>query len=147
MFNETAQAVFDNFRISMPRLKRKPFSVLVMSYLQKRHKLSVNVSALESAFITGFNEKTIRGYKKDYLSNKGRFSESVKGKYERFSLFSNEDVHLEVSMWVQENAHKKGDTNMTAASLSQFVNDHLLPSSTLPPNYPLLYRVQFFDSV
>ena len=44
-------------------------------------------------------------------------------------------------MWVQENAHKKGDANMSAASFFQFVNDHLLPSTTLPPNYPCTMTV------
>ena len=48
----------------------------------------------------------------------------------RFSLFNDEDICLEASMWVQENAHKKGDANMTAASFCQFVNDHILPSHT-----------------
>ena len=53
--------------------------------------------------------------KSDYFSNKGRFSDSVKGKYERFSLFNDEHVLLEASMLVLESAHKKDDANMTAA--------------------------------
>ena len=81
--------------ISMPRLMRRTLSVLLMSYSQKRNTLSVNSSALESAFITGF--KTIGGYKSDYFSNRGRFSDSVKEKYESFSLFNDEDIHLEAS--------------------------------------------------
>ena len=121
--------------VSMLRLMRITLSVLLVSYFQKRHTLSVNASALELAFITGFNEKTICGYKRDYFSNKGRFFDSVKGKYERLSLFNDEDISLEAFMWVQESAHKKGDASM-AASFFQFVNDHLLPSSTQPPNYP-----------
>ena len=51
---------FDDFMIRMPRLMRRTLSVLLMSYLEKRHKLSVDTNALESAFITGFNEKTYR---------------------------------------------------------------------------------------
>ena len=72
-----------------------------MSYFQKKHKLSVNASAPESAFITGFNEKTISDYKRDYFLNKEMFLDSVKEKYARFSLFSDEDIRLEVSMWVR----------------------------------------------
>ena len=70
------------------------------------------------------------------------FSDSVKENYERFSLFNDEEIHLEASMWVQEKAYQKGDANMTAASLFQFVYDHLLPTSTLPPNYPSIITVQ-----
>ena len=57
--NRCTKPVFDDFMISMPRLMRKTLSVLFMSYFQKRYKLSVNASVLDSAFITGFNEKTI----------------------------------------------------------------------------------------
>ena len=46
-------------------------------------------SALEAAFITGFNEKTVRAFKNDYFLNKGKFSDSTNGKYERFCLFNN----------------------------------------------------------
>ena len=107
-----------------------------MSYFQKRDKLSVNASALESAFITGFNENPLRGYKREYFSNKERFSDSVKGKYEMFSLFKDEDIRLEASMWVWGNAHKKSGANMTAASFCQFVNDTFCHLPHLSPNYP-----------
>ena len=39
-------------------------------------------------------------------------------------------------MWVRQNAHKKGAANMTAASFCEWVNNDLLPSSTLPPYFP-----------
>ena len=71
--------------IGMPRLMTKTLYILLMGYLQKRHNLSDN--ALELAFLIDFNEKTFHVYKRDYFSNKERFSGSVKGKYVRFSLF------------------------------------------------------------
>ena len=86
---------------------RKTLSILLMSYFQKRHTFSVNASALESTFITGFNRKTISGYKSDYFSKKVNLG-LVKEKYERFYLFNDEDIRLEDSMWVQENVHRKG---------------------------------------
>ena len=45
-------------------------------------------------------------------------------------------LRLEASMWVRENANKKGSANMTAASFCAWVNEELVPSATLPPSYP-----------
>lgn len=135
--NEAAQRSFDDFMVSLPRLVRKTLAVLLMCYFQTRQKKTVHASALEAAFITGFNEKTIRNvYKPDYFTNKGHFSESSRGKYNRVSLLNDETLRLEASMWVRENAYKKGAANMTAASFCAWVNDELLPSTTLPPSYP-----------
>ena len=98
--------------------------------------MNKRAAALEAAYITGFNEKTIRTYKNDYLKNKGCFSESSNGKYKPVSLLNDETLRLDASMWVRENAHKKGAPNMTAASFCSWVNNTLLQSVTLPPAYP-----------
>ena len=52
------------------------------------------------------------------------------------SLLNDETLRLDASMWVRENAHKKGAPNMTAASFCSWVNNTLLQSVTLPPAYP-----------
>jgi hypothetical protein len=135
--NEAAQQSFDDFMVSLPMLARKTLAVLLMFYFQTRQKKTVHAAALEAAFITGFNEKTIRTtYRTDYFANKGHFSESTRGKYSRMSLLNDETLRLEASMWVRDNANKKGAPNMTAASFCSWVNEELLPSATLPPSYP-----------
>lgn len=111
--------------ISLPRVVRKTLAVALMFYFQTCQKKNVHAAALEAAYITGYNEKTIRNtYKKEYFANKGHFSESTHGKYKRVSLLNDENLRLEVSMWVRENACKKGSANMTAA-FCEWVNNEL----------------------
>ena len=45
-------------------------------------------------------------------------------------------------MYVRENTHKKGSPNMTSSSFCAWVNNDLLPSATLPPNYPRFISVR-----
>ena len=89
-------------------------------------------AALESAWITGFNEKTVRCYRDEFLANNGSFREEIRGKYTRLSLFNDENLRMEASMWVREHAVQKGEGNMTARSFCRWVNGELLPSSNLP---------------
>ena len=122
--------------VSLPTWIRKTLAASLMCYFQKRHKLNVKESALETAYFTGHNENSVRTYRNDFFSNKGNFTESKQGKHERWCLFNDENIRLEASMWVRENAHKKGEANMTAATFCQWVNTELLPSITLQANYP-----------
>ena len=140
--DDAAQNCFDDFMVSLPSLTRKTLSVSLMHYFQTRQGMNVKDSAQEAAYITGFNEKTIRSFRLDFLSHKGHSSDSSRGKYERFCLFNDEGIRLEASMWVRQNAHKKGAANMTAASFCEWVNNELLPSSTLPPFFPRTITVR-----
>ena len=111
-------------------------AVMLLMILQKRLKFTKLSSALESAWITGFNEKTIRGYGKEFLENSGKFEEERRGKYKRLSLFNDENLRMDASMWIREHAVRKGEANMTAGSFCAWVNNELLPSRNLPPNFP-----------
>ena len=64
-------------------MDRKIFSVLLMETLQKRFNIKAIAAALEAAWITGFNEKTIRYYNKEFMENRGKFKEERLGKYKR----------------------------------------------------------------
>ena len=90
----------------------------------------------EAASFVGFNEKTVRKYRKEFFACHGHFSEEKRGKYKRDCLFTNEDIKLEAAMWVRENSYKKGAANMTAASFCSWVNDTLLLHYDLPANLP-----------
>lgn len=79
--------------ISLPKLVRKTLAVALMFYFQTRQMKSVHAAALEAAFITGFNEKTIRQYRSDYFNNKGQFSES-KSDVPAFSMMKIYDFKL-----------------------------------------------------
>ena len=51
-------------------------------------------------------------------------------------MCTNVQINLKAAEWVRENAFKKGEPNMTARSFCFWVNDELLPSCVLPPQYP-----------
>ena len=84
----------------------------------------------------GFNEKTVRPYRKEFFANKGKFKETRQGKYRRNCLLKDENLRLEAAIWVREHACKKGEANMTAKAFCQWVNEELLPLHNLPPNLP-----------
>ena len=98
--------------------------------------MSVYDAAQEAASVTGYNERTVRRYWKQYFDNRGKFPESRQGKHVRQCLFSDEALRLEAAMWVRENSYRKGEANATARSFCEWVNNHLLPSHNLPPELP-----------
>ena len=58
--DDAAQNCFDDFMVSLPSLTRKTLSVSLIHYFNKRSGMTIKDSAQEAAYITGFNEKTIR---------------------------------------------------------------------------------------
>ena len=65
--------VFDDRVLTLPLESRKMLSVLLMETFRKRFQMKITAAALEAAWITGFNEKTIRIYRKDFFENHGVF--------------------------------------------------------------------------
>ena len=98
--------------------------------------MSIVGAAQESASITGFNEKTVRMYRKEFYENKGKFKENNQGKYKRQCLMNEENLQLDAAMYVREHAYQKGAAKLVATSFCQWVNTDLLPSYTLSPQLP-----------
>ena len=66
------QDVLDDWVTSLCLYDRKMLAVMFSLTLQKRFKLTATAAALESAWVTGFNEKTVRGYRKVFLAKQWR---------------------------------------------------------------------------
>lgn len=88
--------------------------------------MGVMAAAQEAASISGFHEKTVRLYRKEFFENNEQFKETKQGKYRRDYLLKNENLRLEAAMWAREHACMKGDANMTAKSFCKWVNEDLL---------------------
>ena len=89
------------------------------------------------------NERTIRRWIDDFVSNDGEFSESQQGHYIRNNtLMSNEDICEKARVYVRENAAPRGRPNLTAGAFCQWVNNELLPNSVLEPGYPRRVAVE-----
>lgn len=70
---------------------------------------------------------------KEFQDNNYSFKE---GKYERLLVLNDEGLRERACEFVRANAFKKGEPNMTSLSFLEFVNNTLLPSHHLPPNFP-----------
>ena len=84
--------------VSLPLQSRKILAVMLMETLQKRMNIKSTAAALEAAWVTGFNEKTIRGYRKEFFENHGTFRDESRGKYKRLCLFNEQPCGFE-RMW------------------------------------------------
>ena len=131
-----ARELLDDWVEGLPRLDKKYLSVLLFQCFRNRHQMNICDAAVEAAYIAGVNERTIRGYKKEFFENKGSFKESRQGKHKRDCFLHDENLRSEASMWVRANTYKKGAANMTARSFCYWVSNDLLPSHNLPPNLP-----------
>jgi len=89
------QQIFDEWVTGLSLYDQKMLSVMLSVTLQKRFSIKATRAALESAWITGFNEKTIRNYRDEFFSNKGSFKDERRGKYQRLSLFNNESLYVD----------------------------------------------------
>ena len=139
---DTAQGVFDDWVVSLRSYDRKLLSVALLQAFKTRQGMLLMDAAQESASFAGFNEKTVRRYRKQFFDGKGRFEDTKQGKYERSCLLNEEELRLDAAMWARENAYKKGEANMTAGKFCQWVNNELLPSHVLSSNLPRTISVR-----
>ena len=130
------QDTFDEWMVSLRLDQRKMLAVILMESFKRRQKMRVKDAASEAGSIVGFNERTVRKYRNDFFSNDGRFSIRQQGRYERHCVHHNEELNIKAATWVREHAFIKGKPNMTAESFCVWVNNELLMSSHLPPNFP-----------
>ena len=131
-----AQDVFDDWMLGLRKSQRKVLATLLFTSFKNQQKMSTMDAAQEAASITGFNEKTVRAYAKEFVENKFSFKETRQGKYERMCILNDEGLRERASEFVRENAFKKGEPNMTSVMFLEFVNERLLPSHHLSLNFP-----------
>ena len=134
--NEKAQECFDDFMVALSFNTRQMLAIALMENYKKRQGMNVKEAAQEAASFVGFHQTTIQKYRNDFFQNKGTFKERKQGKYERATVYHDENINSQARKWVRENAFNKGKPNMTAQSFCTYVNDFLLPFSFLPPKFP-----------
>ena len=83
------------------------------------------------------NERTVRRWRSGLIKNKGILPESQQGHYQQSGvLWKNEELNKKAREYVRANAAVKGRPNLTAPVFCRWVNESLLPNSTLEPGYP-----------
>ena len=128
---------------NLPRDDVQHMALLLYSNLSKEFGLQKTNTASVVASFQHKNERTIRRWIDDFVSNDGEFSDTQQGHYVRDkTLMSNEELCERATVYVRENAAPRGRPNLTASAFCQWVNNELLPNSVLDPGYPRRVSVE-----
>ena len=92
----------------------------------KRFKFMKTRVAEEVAQCLGISDRTVRSWRKTFLTNHRCF-EAWRGKYAQHDALDDEEYRDMALEWVRNNAYVKGKPNMTAADFCAWVNSNLLP--------------------
>ena len=83
------------------------------------------------------NDGTVRRWRSRLIENDGVLPESVHGRYQRSGvLWSNEELNKKATEYVQGNTTVRGRPNITSVDFCRWVNESLLPNSTLECGFP-----------
>jgi hypothetical protein len=99
----------------MDREDVKMMAMMLHDNYTSRFGLTNTSAAAEVAQLLCFSEKTIRLWKKDFLANKGEFSEYQRGSYARYPILMDEKYRDTALEWVRANSFVKGSPNLTAS--------------------------------
>ena len=119
--------------VALSRDTRCMMAVLLMESFKKWQKMQVVDVAREAEY----NEHTVRSIimssfpTKESWKNRGKAST-----YKQFCIYHDEDINHKAAAWVREHAFHKGAPIMTAYAFCEWVNNDLLTSSHLHPQYP-----------
>lgn len=92
--DDKAQSIFDDFMVALPLYYRRMLAVVLMESFRKRQQMNIKEAAQETGSIVGWNEKTVRKYRKDFFDNKGELGDTRQGKYKRMTVYQDEEVSL-----------------------------------------------------
>ena len=67
-----------------------------MENYKKRQGMNVKEAAQEAASFVGFHQTTVQKYRNDFFQNKGTFKERKQGKYERATVYHDQQWSKEV---------------------------------------------------
>ena len=88
------------------------------------------------AQVIGRCDRTVRQWRKTFITNNGSFPDSLQGKYQREGvLWQNKDLNCLATNYVRENDFVKVKPNLTNSMLYKWVNEVLLPNEVLDPGF------------
>ena len=111
---------FQSWLDNLPRDDLQHMALLLYGRLPTIFGLSKTDTAAVVGEVLHKNERTIRRWVDDFMSNGGEFSESQQGHYVRNNtLMSNEELCDRAREYVQENAAPRGRPNLTSGAFCQ----------------------------
>ena len=83
---EDARGIYQDWLVTVDREDMKVMAMMLRDNYTSRFGLTNTATAAEVAQLLGFNEKTIRLWRKDFLAQKGEFSQYQRGSYARYMI-------------------------------------------------------------
>jgi len=106
------RAIYEDWLSDMKRTDKQKVTMIVYDNYTQRFGLTKTGAAKETGQLFGVNEKTIRRWRKDFLSNSGDFTEDCRGKHDRYHVMTDEQYRDMTLEWVRGHASVKGVPNM-----------------------------------
>ena len=122
---------------SLDRDDLRSLSIFLCHQLVSNLSFTGSKAAEYAAAMVGKTNRTIRQWQLDLIANDGVLPESKQGSYQRSGvLWQSEELNMKARDYVRLNAAVKGRQNLTASTFCRWVNESLLPNSTLEPGFP-----------
>ena len=132
-----------NWVASLPRDDVYSLSLLLFHILKQDFQLLIYPASKIIAKYLNKNFKTVQKWRGDFVKNNGELPDFLRGRYSRMNTVrNNEQLAEQATQYVRENSFKKGAANLTSHSFCNWVNDELLPNSTLEPGAPRRISVE-----
>ena len=126
--NDRVYGAYEDWLFHLERDDKNMMAMLLYDNYVDKFKLLKTAAAAEVSSLLGMSERTVRKWRKDFISNGGEFSEYRRGKYQRYVILEDEEYK---EMAVRANNNVKGRPNMTAVSFRSWVVSVLLPQVRL----------------
>ena len=130
--NDSVYDAYEDWLFHLEREDKKMMALLLYDNYVDSFKLQKTAAAAEVSSLLGMSERTVRQWRKDFVSNGGEFSEYQRGKYQRYYVILDDEEYKEMAVtWVRAYNNVKESTNMTVAAFRSWVVSVLLPQVRL----------------
>ena len=128
---------------SLDRDDTKSLALFLSYQLVDVFSFSKTNAAEYAAAMVHKTDRTVRQWRSGVIENNGVLPESQQGRYQRNGvLWNNEELNKRATEYVRQNTAVKGRPNLTSTDFCQWINNSLLPNSTLEPGFPRKVSVE-----
>lgn len=113
---------------------RKMMAIMLYQYFTVKLN-NTRHAAQETANICKITDRTVFNYAAEFKAHNGSLHKSKRRSHQTH-IWDDEECNRKATKYVREHASVKGQPNITNESFCQFVNEDLLPNSTLSPDMP-----------
>ena len=126
----------EDWVLTLDREDKISLALFLCYHFQHLLNFTQTRAAEYAGVMLGKLDRAIRQWRQDFIQH-GEVPESKQGKYQRSGvLWSSEELNEKVSKFVREHAAVKGEPNLKTATFCEWVNEDLLPNSSLEPGFP-----------